>query len=54
MLSVFLKRKKYRIKDWIEVVGTSDDDAYNKLMNEPLFCGEALKDIIDKIEWLES
>jgi|GEM_PF-1031620 len=45
--------KEYRIKEWVEVVGVSDDDAYNKLMNEPLFDGEALKDIIDKFEWLE-
>lgn len=27
---------------------------YQKLINEPLFDGEALKDILDKIEWLES
>ena len=47
------EKKEYRIKEWIEVVGVSDDDAYDKLMNEPLFGGEALKDIIDKIEWLE-
>ena len=47
------EKKEYRIKEWVEVAGVSDDDAYNKLMNEPLFDGEALKDIIDKIEWLE-
>ncbi len=47
------EKKEYKIKEWIEVVGNSNDDAYNKLMNEPLFGGEALKDIIDKIEWLE-
>lgn len=47
------KKKEYEIDHWIEVVGDTDDDAYNKLMNEPLFDGEALKDIIDKIEWLE-
>lgn len=47
------EKKKYRIKEWIDVVCISDDDAYNKLMNEPLFSGEALRDILDKIEWLE-
>ncbi len=47
------EKKEYRIKEWIEVVGDSDDDAYKKLMNEPLFGGEALKDILDEIEWLE-
>ena len=47
------EKKEYKIKEWIEVVGNSNDDAYNKLMNEPLFGGEALKDIIDRIEWLE-
>lgn len=31
----------------------SYDDAYNRLMNEPLFDGEELKNILDKIEWLE-
>lgn len=46
-------KKEYRIKEWIEVVGDTNDDAYQKLMNEPLFGGEALKDILDKIEWLE-
>ena len=35
------------------MVGNSNDDAYQKLMNEPLFGGEALKDILDEIEWLE-
>lgn len=52
VIGVF-KKKIYEIDYWIEVVGISNDDAYNKLMNEPLFGGEALKDIIDKIEWLE-
>ena len=47
------EKKEYRIKEWIEVVGNSDDEAFQKLMNEPLFCGEALKNILDKIEWLE-
>lgn len=46
-------KKEYRIKEWIEVVGDTNDDAYQKLMNEPLFGGEALKDILDEIEWLE-
>ena len=48
------KKKEYEIDHWIEVVGESYDDAYQKLMNDPLFNGEALKDILDKIEWLES
>ena len=48
------KKKVYEIDHWIEVVGESYDDAYQKLMSEPLFSGEALKDILDKIEWLES
>ena len=47
------EKKEYQIKERIDVVGVSDDDAYDKLMNEPLFGGEALKDILDKIEWLE-
>ena len=47
------EKNEYRIKEWIDVVGVSNDDAYNKLMNEPLFGGEALKDILDNIEWLE-
>lgn len=47
------EKKEYRIKEWIEVVGDTNDDAYQKLMNEPLFGGEALKDILDEIEWLE-
>ena len=47
------KKKEHEIDHWIEVVGDTDDDAYDKLMNEPLFDGEALKDIIGKIEWLE-
>lgn len=47
------KKKAYEIDNWIEIVGENNDDAFNKLMNEPLFSGEALKDIIDKIEWLE-
>lgn len=47
------KKKVYEIDCWIEVTGESYDDAYDKLMNEPLFGGEALKDILDKIEWLE-
>ena len=47
------KKKVYEIDHWIEVIGDSYDDAYNKLMSEPLFGGETLKDIIDKIEWLE-
>ena len=48
------KKKEYEIDYWIEVVGESYEDAYQKLINEPLFSGEALKDILDKIEWLES
>ena len=48
------KKKEYEIDHWIEVVGESYDDAYQKLMNDPLFNGEALKDILNKIEWLES
>ena len=48
------KKKTYEIDHWIEVVGESYEDAYQKLMNEPLFNNEALKDILDKIEWLES
>ena len=48
------KKKVYEIDHWIEVVGESYEDAYQKLMNEPLFNNEALKDILDKIEWLES
>lgn len=47
------EKKEYRIKEWIEVVGNSDEEAFQKLMNEPLFSGEALKNILDKIEWLE-
>ena len=47
------EKKEYRIKEWIEVVGDTNDDAYQKLMNEPLFGGDALKDILDEIEWLE-
>ena len=47
------EKNEYRIKEWIEVVGDSDDDVYKKLMSEPLFGGEALKDILDEIEWLE-
>ena len=47
------EKKEYRIKEWVEVVGDTNDDAYQKLMNEPLFGGEALKDILDEIEWLE-
>ena len=47
------KKHKYEIDHWIEVVGNTDDEAYFKLLNEPLFSGEALKDILDKIEWLE-
>ena len=47
------EKKEYRIKEWIEVVGNTNDDAYQKLMNEPLFGGEALKDILYDIEWLE-
>lgn len=47
------EKKEYRIKEWIEVVGDTNDDAYQKLMNEPLFGGKALKDILDEIEWLE-
>lgn len=47
------EKKEYRIKEWIEVVGDTNDDAYQKLMNEPLFGGEALKDILDEIEWFE-
>ena len=38
---------------FFDIEGDSYDDAYNKLMDEPLFDGEALKDILDKIEWLE-
>lgn len=48
------KKKVYEIDYWIEVVGSSYDDAYQKLMNEALFGGEALKDIINEIEWLET
>ena len=48
------KKKEYEIDHWIEVVGESYDDAYQKLMNDPLFNGEPLKDILNKIEWLES
>ncbi|MBR0295749.1 MAG: hypothetical protein IJQ67_07655 [Bacilli bacterium] len=48
-----IRKKEYRIKEWIEVIGDSDDDAYKKLMSEPLYGGEALKDILDEIEWLE-
>ena len=47
------KKKAYEIDRWIEVVGESYDDAYDKLMNEPLFGDEALKDILNNIEWLE-
>lgn len=48
------EKKKYRIKSWREVIGKTDDDAFYHLMNDPLFDGEALKDIIDEIDWLES
>ena len=47
------KKKEYEIDYFFDIEGDSYDDAYNKLMNEPLFGGEALKDILDKIEWLE-
>ena len=47
------EKKEYRIKECIEVVGSSNEEAFQKLMNEPLFSGEALKDILDKVEWLE-
>ena len=30
-------KKIEEIDHWIEVVGDSDDDAYYKLMNKPLF-----------------
>lgn len=52
VISLF-EKKEYRIKEWIEVVGNSDEEAFQKLMNESLFSGEALKNILDKIEWLE-
>lgn len=47
------KKKEYEIEQWFEVKGDSYDDAFDKLMNEPLFDGSALKDIINDIEWLE-
>ena len=53
VIGVF-KKKIEEIDHWIEVVGDSDDDAYNKLMNEPLFEKQALKDIINEIEWLSN
>lgn len=53
VIGVF-KKKNEEIDHWIEVVGDSDDDAYNKLMNEPLFEKQALKDIINEIEWLSN
>ena len=52
VIGIFNK-KEYKIDSWIEVEGVSDDDAFNKLMNQPLFDGFALKDIINDIEWLE-
>jgi hypothetical protein len=48
------EKKKYRIKSWREVIGKTDDDAFYHLMNDSLFDGKALKDIIDEIDWLES
>ena len=53
VIGVF-KKKIDDIDHWLEVVGDSDDDAYNKLMNEPLFEKQALKDIINEIEWLSN
>ena len=37
------KKRKYEIDYFFDIEGDSYDDAYNKLMNEPLFGGEALK-----------
>ena len=54
MSLAYLRKKIEEIDHWIEVVGDSDDDAYNKLMNEPLFEKQALKDIINEIEWLSN
>lgn len=52
VIGIFNK-KEYKIDSWIEVEGISDDDAFEKLMNQLLFDGCALKDIINEIEWLE-
>jgi len=46
------KKKEDVIDYFVDVQGISDDDAYEKLMSQPLFSGEALKNILDKIEWL--
>ncbi|MDD5885587.1 MAG: hypothetical protein PUC66_06125 [Erysipelotrichaceae bacterium] len=53
VIGVF-KKNIEEIDHWIEVVGDTDDDAYNKLMNEPLFGKQALKDVIHEIEWLSN
>lgn len=52
VIGIFNK-KEYKIDSWIEVEGISDDDAFEKLMNQLLFDGCALKDIINEVEWLE-
>ena len=46
------KKKEDVIDYFVDVQGISDDDAYEKLMSQPLFSGEALKNILGKIEWL--
>lgn len=46
------KKNEDVIDYFVDVQGVSNDDAYEKLMSQPLFSGEALKDILDKIEWL--
>ncbi len=46
------KKKGDVIDYFVDVQGVSNDDAYEKLMSQPLFSGEALRDILDKIEWL--
>ena len=53
VIGVF-KKKCEEIDRWIEVKGESSDEPFDKLMNEPLFSGEALKDIINDIDWLSN
>ncbi len=53
VIGVFDKSKD-EIDHFIDVIGCSDEDAYEKLMNEPLFSGQPLKEIINEIEWMSN
>lgn len=48
------KKETYEIDYFLEVKGSTYEEAYNKLISEPLFNGNALKDIIEQVEWLEA